>query len=62
MVPPTIRPFRVMLRRMKIAKIVWLFLAFCLPAAIAQQQKIYALKAARLFDSAAARSTTRPCG
>jgi len=38
---------------MKAAKIVWLLLAVYLAPAIAQQQKIYALKAARVFDSLA---------
>src|SRR5262249_23835843 len=38
---------------MKAAKIVWLLLAVSLAPAIAQQQKIYALKAARVFDSLA---------
>ena len=36
---------------MKAAKIVWLLLAVYLVPAIAQQQKTYALKAARVFDS-----------
>jgi imidazolonepropionase-like amidohydrolase len=38
---------------MKAAKIVWLLLAVSLAPATAQQQKIYALKAARVFDSLA---------
>jgi imidazolonepropionase-like amidohydrolase len=38
---------------MKLAKIVCVFLCISAAPAIAQQQKIYALKAARLFDSAA---------
>ena len=38
---------------MKVAKIIWLLLAVCLAPAIAQQQKVYALKAARVFDSQA---------
>jgi len=38
---------------MKAAKIAWLVLAVYLAPAIAQQQKVYALKAARVFDSLA---------
>jgi len=38
---------------MKIARIVWLLLAISVAPAIGQQQKIYALKAARMFDSVA---------
>src|SRR5215813_3169114 len=38
---------------MKATKIVWLLVAVSLTPAIAQQQKIYALKAARVFDSLA---------
>jgi len=38
---------------MKAAKLVWLLLAISLAPAIAQQQKIYVLKAARVFDSVA---------
>ena len=38
---------------MKAAKLAWLVLAVYLAPAIAQQQKIYALKAARVFDSLA---------
>jgi imidazolonepropionase-like amidohydrolase len=36
---------------MQVAKMLWLILAVSLAPAIAQQQKIYALKAARMFDS-----------